>query len=363
MSKILGIDLGTTNSAMAVVEGGESRIIENHEGNRTTPSMVAISKSGERLAGLLAKRQAVANPKNTVFSAKRLIGHRFDDTEIQKDKDWLPYELRKADKGGVEIKMGDKWYKPEEISAMILQKLKQDAEARLHDTVDAAVITVPAYFNDSQRKATQDAGKIAGLEVKRIINEPTAAALAYGFNKKKDEKIVVYDLGGGTFDISVLDVSEDTIEVKATGGDTHLGGEDIDQKIMDWVIVQYQKEAGIDLSKDPLALQRIKEAAEKAKIELSTSLETEINLPFVTSDSAGPKHLLYKLSRAQLDELAKETISVEFYLRNVEWYSVDIFRRLTKQQKVKFVTTHPTIEPKLYSQKPQKKAKKEILRI
>ncbi|MEK7090167.1 MAG: Hsp70 family protein, partial [Patescibacteria group bacterium] len=241
MAKILGIDLGTTNSAMAVIEHGEPKIIENKEGNRTTPSIVAVSKSGDRLAGLLAKRQAVTNPKNTLFSIKRLIGRKFTDSEVKRDKEWLPYELREAPNGGVEVKMSDKWYRPEEISAMILKKLKADAEDRLGEKITEAIITVPAYFDDSQRKATKDAGEIAGLTVKRVINEPTAAALAYGFNKKKDEKVVVYDFGGGTFDISVLEIGDDTIEVKSTGGDTHLGGDDIDQKIINYLIEEFKK--------------------------------------------------------------------------------------------------------------------------
>jgi len=308
MSKILGIDLGTTFSAMAVVEGGEPNIIENKEGARTTPSVVAITKNGETLVGVQAKRQQVTNPANTIFVAKRLIGRRFSDPEVQKDKKLLPYEIREAQDGGVEIKMGEKWLKPAEISAMVLRKLKQDAESKLGETITEAIITVPAYFDDSQRKATKVAGEIAGFQVKRVINEPTAAALAYGLNKKKDEKIVVYDFGGGTFDISILDVSEDTIEVKATGGDTHLGGEDFDQKVVDWLITQYQKDEGIDLGKDSLALQRLKEAAERAKVELSSSMETEVNLPFITSDASGPKHLYYKLTRAQLEGMVKEYI-------------------------------------------------------
>ncbi|MBI2577495.1 MAG: molecular chaperone DnaK [Candidatus Wildermuthbacteria bacterium] len=297
MSKILGIDLGTTFSAMAIMEGGEPKIIENREGARTTPSIVAVSKNGEILVGVQARRQQVTNPKNTIFVVKRLIGRRFSDPEVQKDKKLLPYEIREAQDGGVEVKMQEKWYKPAEISAMVLRKLKQDAEDKLGEKITEAIITVPAYFDDSQRKATKLAGEIAGLEVKRVINEPTSAALAYGLDKKKDEKIVVYDFGGGTFDISILEVSADTIEVKATGGDTHLGGEDFDQEIMQWIAQQYKKDAGIDLLQDPLATQRIKEAAERAKIELSTSMETEINLPFITSDASGPKHLLYKLTR------------------------------------------------------------------
>ena len=306
MSKILGIDLGTTNSAMAVVVGGEPKIIENKEGNRTTPSVVAMTKNNERIVGALASRQAITNPKNTIFSIKRLIGRRFSDPEVQRDKGLLSYEIRerKSD-GGVEVKMGDKWYTPPEISAMILQKLKQDAEDKLGEKIEEAIITCPAYFDDSQRKATKVAGEIAGFKVKRVINEPTAAALAYGLTKKKDQQIVVYDFGGGTFDISILEVSADTVEVKATGGDTHLGGDDFDQKIMDWIVEEFKKDQGIDLSKDALALQRIKEAAEKAKIELSSSMETEINLPFITSDSSGPKHLLLKLTRAKLENMVE----------------------------------------------------------
>jgi len=302
MSKILGIDLGTTNSAMAIIEGGQPKILENAEGNRTTPSIVAISKNGERLVGQTAKRQAVTNPENTVYAVKRLIGQHFEDDEVQRDIKISPYKIVKAN-GGVKIKMADKEYTPQEISAMILSKLKADAEAKLGEKITEAIITVPAYFNDSQRQATKDAGKIAGLEVKRIINEPTAAALAYGFEKKKGQQIAVYDLGGGTFDISILDVSADTVEVKSTNGDTHLGGEDFDQIIINWIITEFKKDQGIDLSKDTLALQRIKEAAEKAKIELSTTMETEINQPFITTDASGPKHLVMKMSRAKLEEL------------------------------------------------------------
>ena len=308
MAKILGIDLGTTNSAMAVVKGGEPEIIENAEGARTTPSVVAISKTGERLVGLLARRQGVTNPKNTVYQIKRFIGHSFDEAMVAKDRASVPFETQKSANGGIEVKMGDKWYRPEEISAMILQKLKQDAEARLGETITEAVITVPAYFNDSQRQATRDAGKIAGLDVKRIINEPTAAALAYGFNKKKNEKIAVFDFGGGTFDISVLEVGDDVIEVRSTDGDAHLGGKDIDQKIMDWIADEFKKESGIDVRTDPLARQRLDEAAEKAKIELSTAVESEINIPFITSDASGPRHLLIKLSRAKLEDLTNEFI-------------------------------------------------------
>lgn len=303
MAKIIGIDLGTTFSAMACIEGGKPKIIENSEGERTTGSVVAFSKSGERLVGTLARRQAITNPQNTIYSVKRLIGRKFLDEEVQRDKKLLSYEIREDSNGGVEVKMGEKWYKPQEISAMVLQKLKADAEAKLGEKIEEAIITCPAYFDDSQRKATKDAGEIAGFKVKRVINEPTAAALAYGYEKKKNQKIVVYDFGGGTFDVSVLDVTEDTIEVKSTGGNTHLGGDDFDQKIMDWVVENFKKDEGIDLSKDPLALQRIKEASEKAKRELSTTMQTEINLPFITSDSSGPKHLSYTLSRSKFEEL------------------------------------------------------------
>lgn len=299
--------MGTTNSAMAVVEGGSPSIIENKEGNRTTPSMVAISKSNERLVGLLAKRQAVTNPGNTLYSIKRLIGRKFEDEEVQRDLKLLPYKIVKAN-GGVKVVMGDKEYTPQEISAMILAKLKADAEEKLGEKITEAVITVPAYFDDAQRKATKEAGEIAGLNVRRIINEPTAAALAYGFNKKKDEKIAVYDLGGGTFDISILEVSEDTVEVKSTNGDTHLGGDDFDQIIINWIISEFKKQEAIDLSKDSLALQRIKEAAEKAKIELSTAMESEINQPFITTDANGPKHLVMKLTRSKLEELVGDLI-------------------------------------------------------
>ncbi|HOK35094.1 MAG TPA: molecular chaperone DnaK [Candidatus Pacearchaeota archaeon] len=308
MAKILGIDLGTTFSAMAVVEAGEPKIIENAEGERTTPSVIAISKNGERLIGTLARRQAITNPKNTIYSVKRLIGRRFSDPEVQRDKKLLSYEIRESSDGGVEVKMGDKWYKPQEISAMFLQKLKADAEAKLGEKITDAIITCPAYFDDSQRKATKDAGEIAGFNVRRVINEPTAAALAYGLQKKKDQQIVVYDFGGGTFDVSVLNVTSDTIEVKATGGDTHLGGDDFDQRIMDYIVENFKRDEGIDLSKDPLALQRIKEAAEKAKRELSTTMQAEINLPFITSDASGPKHLSYTITRSKLEELVSDYI-------------------------------------------------------
>lgn len=307
MPKILGIDLGTTNSAMAVMEGGLPKILENAEGNRTTPSIVAMAKNSERLIGQTAKRQAVTNPENTVFAVKRLIGRRFSDDEVQKDASVAPYKIVQAGQG-VKVQMNGKDYSPEEISAMILAKLKADAESKLGEKITEAVITVPAYFNDAQRQATKDAGRIAGLEVKRIINEPTAAALAYGFDKKKGQKIAVYDLGGGTFDVSVLDVSDDTVEVKSTNGDTHLGGEDFDRRIINWIIEEFKKDTGLDLSKDTLALQRIKESAEKAKIELSTTQETEINQPFITTDQAGPKHLVMKISRAKLEDLVGDLV-------------------------------------------------------
>lgn len=307
MPKILGIDLGTTNSAMAFVEGGKPKIIENKEGNRTTPSIVA-TKGTERVVGQIAKRQSVTNPQNTIYSVKRFIGKQFNDPEVQRDIKMMPYEVREGKNGSIEVKMGDKWHTPQEISAMILQKLKADAEGFLGEAVKEAVITVPAYFNDSQRQATKDAGKIAGLEVKRIINEPTAAALAYGFDKKKDEKIVVYDLGGGTFDVSVLEVSADTVEVKATNGDTHLGGDDFDQAIMHYILDEFKKLEGIDLSTDNIALQRVKDAAEKAKHELSSAMETEINEPFISVGTSGPKHLNMKMTRAKLEELVHDLI-------------------------------------------------------
>jgi len=320
MSKIIGIDLGTTNSAVAIIEGGVPKIIENVEGNRTTPSVVATAKNGDRIVGLLAKRQAVTNPENTISEIKRYMGHRFDDPEVQKDRASAPFKIEAGENGGVKVKMSDKFYRPEEISAMVLQKIKADVEAKLGEKITEAVITVPAYFNDAQRKATKDAGQIAGLDVKRIINEPTAAALAYGFNKKKNEKIVVYDFGGGTFDVSVLEIGDDVIEVKSTDGDSHMGGGDIDRKIIAWIAEEYKKESGVDVRKDPLAHQRLKEAAEKAKHELSTTMEAEINIPFITSDASGPKHLLMKMSRATLESLAKEYIdrSIEITKRALE---------------------------------------------
>lgn len=307
MGKIIGIDLGTTNSAMAVMEGGEATIIANAEGGRTTPSIVAVNKNGERLVGQTAKRQAVINPDNTVFSVKRLIGRTIDDPEIKRDIDLMPYQIVKAE-GHVKVKMGDKDYTPEEISAMILSKLKADAEKFLGQPVTEAVITVPAYFNDAQRQATKDAGKIAGLEVKRIINEPTAAALAYGLDKKKEEKIVVYDLGGGTFDVSVLELGDGVFEVKSTNGDTHLGGDDFDLMLINHLIDEFKKDHGIDLKADKAAMQRLKEAAEKAKIELSTTNETSVNIPFITADADGPKHMDMTLSRADFEKLALELV-------------------------------------------------------
>ena len=294
------------------MEAGTPKVLENAEGQRTTPSIVAQSKTGERLVGLLAKRQAVTNPKNTIFQIKRFMGHNFDDPGVQKDIKNVSFEVRKSQSGGIEVKMatqdGEKWLRPEEVSAMILQKMKTDAEARLGEKITEAVITVPAYFNDSQRQATKDAGKIAGLDVKRIINEPTAAALAYGFNKKKDEQIAVFDFGGGTFDISILEVGDDVVEVKSTDGDSHLGGRDIDAKIVSWLADTFARENGIDLRKDPLSLQRLDEASEKAKIELSTATQTEINIPFVTSGTDGPKHLLVSMTRAKLEEICQEFI-------------------------------------------------------
>ncbi|MDD4989211.1 MAG: molecular chaperone DnaK [Candidatus Pacebacteria bacterium] len=309
MSKVIGIDLGTTYSAVAVMEGGEPKILENAEGARTTPSIVAKAKTGETLAGLLARRQAVTNPKNTIYQIKRFMGHQYDEEAVQKDKASVPFEVSKGTNGGVEVKMGDKNYRPEEISAIFLQKLKADAESKLGEKVTEAIITVPAYFNDSQRQATKNAGEIAGLTVLRVLPEPTAAALAYGFNKKKNEKLVVFDFGGGTFDISVLETGDDVIEVKSTDGDSHLGGKDIDQKIMNYLADEFMKEnPGIDLRKDPLAKQRLDEAAEKAKIELSTATQSEINIPFISSGANGPLHLVKTLTRAKLEELAQEFI-------------------------------------------------------
>ncbi len=309
MGKIIGIDLGTTNSVVAVMEGGEPTVIPSSEGNRTVPSVVGFPKTGERVVGQLAKRQAVTNPTNTVYSIKRFMGRRWDDAEVQRSKAFVPYNVEKDPKSdGIRVVAGDGHYTPPEISAMVLQKLKADAEAYLGEKVTEAVITVPAYFDDTQRQATKDAGRIAGLEVKRIINEPTASALAYGLDKKHDEKIAVYDLGGGTFDISILELGEGVFEVKATNGDTHLGGDDFDQRVIDWLLAEFKKDQGMDLSKDQQALQRLKEAAEKAKIELSSTATTEINLPYITADATGPKHLVVSLSRAKLESLVGDLI-------------------------------------------------------
>ncbi len=309
MGRTIGIDLGTTNSVMAVIEGGEPTVIPNAEGERLTPSVVAQSNNGERLVGRFAKRQAITNAKNTIFSVKRFMGRRFEDPAVQRDLKLVPYEVRRAKNDGIEIKIGDRWYSPPEISAMILQKLKADAEAYLGETVDKAVITVPAYFDDSQRNATKDAGRIAGLEVLRIINEPTASALAYGLDKKGDEQIAVYDLGGGTYDISILDLSEGVFQVLATNGDTHLGGDDFDQRIIDWLADEFKQQEGIDLRSDRMALQRLKEAAEKAKIELSSTQQTEVNLPFVTADQSGPKHMNITLTRSKLEQLVSDLVN------------------------------------------------------
>ncbi|MGH9759726.1 MAG: molecular chaperone DnaK, partial [Blastocatellia bacterium] len=306
MSKIIGIDLGTTNSVVAVMEGGEPNVIPNAEGARTTPSVVAFTKDGNRLVGQVAKRQAVTNPENTVYSIKRFMGRRYE--EVNEEMKMVPYKVIRAGNSDVRVAAGGKEWSPPEISAMILQKLKQAAEDYLGQKVTQAVITVPAYFNDSQRQATKDAGRIAGLEVMRIVNEPTAAALAYGLDKKKDETIAVFDFGGGTFDISILEVGEGVVEVKSTNGDTHLGGDNVDQRLIEWIIDEFRKDQGIDLSKDKMALQRLKEAAEKAKIELSSTMESEINLPFITADQSGPKHLVMKLTRAKFEQLVDDIL-------------------------------------------------------
>ena len=308
MAKVIGIDLGTTNSCVAIMEGSDPKVLTNAEGSRTTPSVVAFSESGERLMGQIARRQAITNPQNTVFAVKRLIGRLFDDPMVQKAKSLLPYEIARSDKGDAWVESRGKSYSPPEISAFILQKMKQTAEDYLGETVTEAVITVPAYFNDSQRQATKDAGRIAGLDVKRIINEPTAASLAYGLEKNTEEKIAVFDLGGGTFDISILELGDGVFEVKATNGDTFLGGEDFDQRIIDYLADEFKKDQGIDLRGDQMALQRLKEAAEKAKCELSTAVETDINLPFITADQTGPKHMSIKLSRSKLEALCADLI-------------------------------------------------------
>nr|HMQ54785.1 Hsp70 family protein [Anaerolineae bacterium] len=310
MGKIIGIDLGTTNSAMAVMEGGEPVIIPNAEGNRTTPSIVAVNpKTGERMVGQVAKRQAITNPTNTIFSVKRFMGRKFSDPQVQRAKDLVPYQVKEAPNGDIRVVMGDRDYSPPEISAMILQKLKNDAEAYLGEPVTQAVITVPAYFNDTQRQATKDAGKIAGLDVLRIINEPTASSLAYGLDRKSDEQIVVYDLGGGTFDVSILDVGDGVFEVQSTNGDTFLGGDDFDTKLINYVADEFKRQEGIDLRQDNQALQRLKESAEKAKIELSTTQQTEINLPFITADASGPKHLTMNVTRARFEQLADDLVT------------------------------------------------------
>ena len=309
MGKILGIDLGTTNSCMAIMEAGEPKVIPNAEGARTTPSVVAFTTSGERLVGQVARRQAITNSEKTMHAIKRLIGRKFDDKEVQTDIKVMPFKIVKADNGDAAIQIEERKYAPPEISAMVLQKLKMDAEAYLGEKIEEAVITVPAYFNDSQRQATKDAGKIAGFEVKRIINEPTAAALAYGLDRKKEEKVAVFDLGGGTFDISILEIGDGVFEVKSTNGDTHLGGEDIDNRIIDFLVSEFKKETGVDLSKDRMALQRLKEGAERAKHELSSMMETEVNLPFITADQSGPKHLNMKLTRAKLENLVEDIIA------------------------------------------------------
>ena len=308
MARTIGIDLGTTNSVMATIEGGEPTVIPNAEGERLTPSVVAVTPSGERLVGRFARRQAVTNPENTIFSVKRFMGRKFDDPAVQRDKGLVPYQMRAAKNGDVEVKMGDRWYSPQEISAMILQKLKTDAEAYLGEKVTQAVVTVPAYFDNAQRDATKDAGRIAGLDVQRIINEPTASALAYGLDNKGDEQISVYDLGGGTYDISVLNLSEGVFQVQATNGDTHLGGDDFDQAIIDYLADEFKKQEGIDLRRDRMALQRLKEAAEKAKIELSSVEQTDVNLPFITADASGPKHLNMTLTRAKLEQLTQPLV-------------------------------------------------------
>lgn len=308
MNKVLGIDLGTSVTKMATIDHGEPRMVESAEGSILIPSVVAIAKNGERLVGELAKRQAITNPQNTIFEVKRFIGRKFSDPEIQEEIKKVPYEVREGKNGEVEVKMGDKWYSPIEISSMILQKVKKDAEDKLGTKIEDVVITCPANFDDSQRKATKAAGEIAGFKVLRVINEPTAAALSYGFGRKEEKRIVVFDFGGGTFDVTVLNASPDTVEVLATGGEPHLGGKDFDSRIINWVIDQFKKQEGIDLSKDPLALQRLKEAAEKAKTELSNILETEINLPFISADSSGPKHLNYKISRTQFENLTKDLV-------------------------------------------------------
>jgi molecular chaperone DnaK len=344
MAKALGIDLGTSISKMATILEGEPKCIESREGSVLIPSVVALTKSGERLIGILAQRQRITNPKNTIFAVKRFIGRRFEDPEVQKELKRLPYETRRRSDGGVEIKMGERWCTPIEISSMILQKIKLDAEEKLGEKVKNVVITCPANFDDSQRKATKTAGEIAGFNVFRIINEPTAAALAYGFGKKEPKLIVVYDFGGGTFDVTILDISPGTVDVLATGGEPHLGGEDFDQRIINWLIEKFKKDEGIDLAKDPLALQRIKESAEKAKIELSSASETEINLPFISATAEGPKHLYYKINRAQFENLTKDLVekSIERVKKTLEEVKLkeELIKRLGKQDE-----SEPILEP------------------
>lgn len=367
MSKIIGIDLGTTNSVVAVIEGGKPKVIPTAEGGNLCPSIVAQNKNGERLVGLLAKRQATTNPENTIFSVKRLIGRRFEEEEVQKDLKLLPYKMVKAGEG-VKVVMGEKEYSPQEISAFILQKLKTDAESYLGEKVTDAVITVPAYFNDSQRQATKDAGKIAGIEVKRIINEPTASSLAYGLDKKpakgwsasggKEGYVAVYDFGGGTFDITILEIGEGIFEVKSTGGNTHLGGDDLDHRITDWVLAEFKKQEGVDLKNDPLALQRIKEAAEKAKCELSQSSETEINLPFITATSAGPKHLVLKITRAKLEDLTGDLIEktiplCEQALKDAKLETKDISEVILVGGQTRMPLIYETVK-KIFSREPSK---------
>ncbi len=358
MSKVVGIDLGTTNSVVAYVERGEPVVIPNSEGNRLTPSVVAFNKSGERLVGQVAKRQAITNSEHTIFSIKRFMGRKFADPIVEKDRKVIPYALTQANNGDVRVKIDNKDYSPSEISAMILQKLKVDAEAYLGEPITEAVITVPAYFNDSQRQATKDAGEIAGLKVLRIVNEPTASALAYGLDSKKNEKIIVYDLGGGTFDVSVLELGEGVFEVKSTNGDTHLGGDDFDQRLMDYIADEFKKEQGIDLRKDKMALQRLKEAAEKAKCELSTVLETEVNLPFITADATGPKHLTIKVTRAKLEQLTADLIErtigpCESALRDAGLQAKDIDEVILVGGQIRMPKVQETVK-KVFGKEPHK---------
>ncbi|HLU36748.1 MAG TPA: molecular chaperone DnaK [Thermomicrobiales bacterium] len=358
MGRTIGIDLGTTNSVMATIEGGEPVVIPNAEGERLTPSVVAVTNNGERLVGRFARRQAVTNPDNTIFSVKRFMGMKFDDPSVKRDKELVPYSVQAAPNGDVQVKMGDKWYSPQEISAMILQKLKADAEAYLGETVDKAVITVPAYFDNAQRDATKDAGRIAGLEVLRIINEPTASALAYGLDKKGDEQIAVYDLGGGTYDISILDLSEGVFQVLSTNGDTHLGGDDFDQVIIDWLADEFKKQEGIDLRSDRMALQRLKEAAEKAKIELSSTQQTDVNLPFITADASGPKHLNVSLSRSKLESLVGSLVErtkapMEAALKDAELSKSDVDEALLVGGQTRMPLVQKTVQ-EFFGKEPHK---------